>query len=73
MRKDIAQGLGPLVKNLKLNKALVEYTDERIEWHKNQLVTSKNMEEVAGHQFAIKELMRFRTLGDEVSSILKKD
>jgi hypothetical protein len=72
MKKEIAFGLGPIVKSHNLNLAIQEYAQERIEFHQREIETTKDIEEWRKSQGAIKELRRLLTLANEVEQTVKE-
>lgn len=70
MSPDLAKRLLPLMANF---DALSAYADARIAHHKDQFIESKTLEEVRGHQGAIKELQLLKSIKDQIGNVLKRD
>ena len=70
MENKTAQALGPLVKTPKYYKPLMQYTEERIEFLRNQLETAAQ-DEVKRIQGQLFELRKFKELKDRATGIIQ--
>lgn len=66
MRKEDAQKLLFVVNNKETMDSLQHYMNLRVEHYKDLLTYAANYEEVRKYQGAIEELLRLRTLREEV-------
>lgn len=72
MDKELVRLLLPVVNDPEVFSALLKYVETRVSWRKDALVSSRNMEEVSGHQSAIRELLVLKGLRDEVRQRAKE-
>lgn len=71
LSKSTAQSLGLLVNSRAHYEPLLQYIKDKIEYHKNQLITAESIEVVRKHQGAIEALQRILKLKEEAESVLR--